>query len=364
MEAPMRIKEEEEDDEVVVVSVSIFDSSSVVSPRPMERLNEMAPPPFLSKTFEMVEDPTTDAIVSWNEARNSFIVWDSFKLASALLPKYFKHNNFSSFVRQLNTYGFRKVDPDRWEFANEGFLGGQKHLLKNIKRRRNAPQNIQQGGGSAACVELGQYGLESGIERLRRDRDTLMAEIVTLRQQHQNSRYHLTSLEERLQRNEQKQQNMMNFLARAIKSPGFLEQLIQQKEWEKELGLGELGRKRKLPPNQSTENLQGEEQCMATGDTHVEPEIETLFSAATSDLNSPTLVLGTSNDPNIDPVASATWEDLLIEGLITGNEVEEVEIGYESEVDVEVEDLVAKMPDWGEDVRDLMNQMGNLESKP
>ncbi|KAK9107535.1 hypothetical protein Syun_023546 [Stephania yunnanensis] len=67
--------------------------------RPMERIHEMGPPPFLTKTFEMVEDPSTDAIVSWNEARNSFIVWDSYHLASNLLPKYFKHNNFSSFVR-------------------------------------------------------------------------------------------------------------------------------------------------------------------------------------------------------------------------------------------------------------------------
>ncbi|KAK9084279.1 hypothetical protein Scep_030750 [Stephania cephalantha] len=47
----------------------------------------------------MVEDPSTDAIVSWNEARNSFHRRDSYRLASNLLPKYFKHNNFSNFVR-------------------------------------------------------------------------------------------------------------------------------------------------------------------------------------------------------------------------------------------------------------------------
>ena len=52
----------------------------------------------------MVDDSTCDDIVSWTENGTQFTIHQTNEFASELLPKYFKHRNFSSFVRQLNSY--------------------------------------------------------------------------------------------------------------------------------------------------------------------------------------------------------------------------------------------------------------------
>ncbi|KAG2238475.1 hypothetical protein Bca4012_022301 [Brassica carinata] len=95
------------------------------------------PAPFLSKTYQLVDDQSTDDVVSWNEDGTAFVVWKTAEFAKDLLPQYFKHNNFSSFIRQLNTYGFRKTVPDKWEFANDNFRRGQEELLSEIRRRKS-----------------------------------------------------------------------------------------------------------------------------------------------------------------------------------------------------------------------------------
>uniref|UniRef100_A0A6N2K7T3 HSF-type DNA-binding domain-containing protein n=1 Tax=Salix viminalis TaxID=40686 RepID=A0A6N2K7T3_SALVM len=220
-----------------------------------------APPPFLSKTYDMVDDPATDAVVSWSSTNNSFVVWNLPEFSRDLLPKYFKHNNFSSFVRQLNTYGFRKVDPDRWEFANEGFLRGQKHLLRIISRRKpahgHANQQPQQPHGQnssvAACVEVGKFGLEEEVERLKRDKNVLMQELVRLRQQQQSTDSQLQTMVQRLQGMEQRQQQMMSFLAKAMQSPSFLAQFVQQQN-DSNRRITEANKKRRLKQEDVLEN--------------------------------------------------------------------------------------------------------------
>ena len=76
-----------------------------------------------------------------------FVVKDPDLFASTIIPQYFDHNKFSSFARQLNFYGFRKMQskPIRNSdfdsntakhvtFYNENFKKGRCDLLKKIQR--------------------------------------------------------------------------------------------------------------------------------------------------------------------------------------------------------------------------------------
>ncbi|KAL2545778.1 Heat stress transcription factor A-8 [Forsythia ovata] len=198
-------------------------------------------PPFLVKCYEMVDDDSTNELISWSQTNDSFIIWDDSKFSSQLLSKYFKHSNFSSFVRQLNIYGFRKTDTDRWEFANEAFVKGQKHLLKNITRRKQ-PQGLAQRKSSQKTSQLKEtddslapeedkrVGLWKEVENLKTDKNALMQELKKLRQHQQISQSKLLLLREQLKGMEKNQQQMLSFIVMAMQSPGFLVQLLQPKE--------------------------------------------------------------------------------------------------------------------------------------
>ncbi|XP_075518297.1 LOW QUALITY PROTEIN: heat stress transcription factor A-6b-like [Primulina tabacum] len=217
-------------------SLLYWDNEELI-PQTLEALLETGPPLFLSKTYDFVDDPSRNEFISWSQGNNSFIVWDPPTFAMNILPKYFKHNNFSSFARQLNTCGFRKVDPDKWEFANEGFLKGHRNLLKNIVKRKTQYSNSQTLNQSlGSCVEVGSsVGLDAEIDRLRRNNQVLMMELLELRQQQQTTLSCLKTMEQRLKGTEMKQNRTMSFLAKALQNPTLLQKMLQHKGKRREL---------------------------------------------------------------------------------------------------------------------------------
>ncbi|KAB1201038.1 Heat stress transcription factor A-2c [Morella rubra] len=112
------------------------------SKSPAESPRTRCPAPFLSKTYDFLEGGADDdgkRTVSWNAEGNGFVVWSPAEFSELVLPKFFKHNNFSSFVRQLNTYGFKKTSSKRWEFKHEKFQKGSRHMLVEITRKKCEP---------------------------------------------------------------------------------------------------------------------------------------------------------------------------------------------------------------------------------
>ncbi|XP_028761528.1 heat stress transcription factor B-3-like [Neltuma alba] len=155
------------------------------------------PPPFLLKTYMLVEDPATDDVISWNADGTAFVVWQPAEFARDLLPTLFKHSNFSSFVRQLNTYGFRKAATNRWEFCNNKFRKGEREKLSEIRRRKawSSRQQQQPAGtqgnhqeyseedqrSSSTSSSSGYSTLVDENKRLKRENGALNSELTAMK---------------------------------------------------------------------------------------------------------------------------------------------------------------------------------------
>jgi len=99
--------------------------------------------PFLAKTYEILMKNDYEEIVCWCHDGQGFIVRDIVKFETIILPKYFKHNKFSSFTRQLNMYDFHKLrhKSHQKEFRHVFFARGKPELLSQIKRK--TPEQVE-----------------------------------------------------------------------------------------------------------------------------------------------------------------------------------------------------------------------------
>ncbi|KAG2333689.1 hypothetical protein Bca4012_016726 [Brassica carinata] len=83
---------------------------------------------FTRTLFEMVDDHSTDAIVSWSESGKSFIVWNESEFCRNFLPSFLLFDEMSPFIRLLRQWGFKKIQSEPWEFSSEYFVRGHPEL--------------------------------------------------------------------------------------------------------------------------------------------------------------------------------------------------------------------------------------------
>lgn len=137
--------------------------------------------------------------------------------------------------------GFRKIDAEKWEFANEDFVKDQKHLLKNIHRRKPVHSHSQP-QSSTADPERATY--EEEIDKLTNERSTLQAKLSRLRNQQSMGKVQIEELTDRVGKMEQRQDELLTFIEEAIKNQMFVEHLARRVET---LDLSAYSKKRRLP---------------------------------------------------------------------------------------------------------------------
>ena len=94
---------------------------------------------FLLKLFDILNNNTYNEIISWNYDGTSIIIKDINNLCDTILPKFYIHNNYKSFVRQLNIYGFHKIKNIKNEegFKHEKFNKNSSYeQINQIMRKR------------------------------------------------------------------------------------------------------------------------------------------------------------------------------------------------------------------------------------
>jgi len=91
---------------------------------------------FPNKLYDILGKESTD-VVHWNSTGTSFFVKDQATFSNDILPKYFRLRKFSSFQRQLNLYGFRRVakGPDAGSYFHPAFRRNFPTMLEQIRRR-------------------------------------------------------------------------------------------------------------------------------------------------------------------------------------------------------------------------------------
>ncbi|XP_011304537.1 heat shock factor protein 3-like [Fopius arisanus] len=154
---------------------------------------------FPQKLWRIVNDCTSGAI-SWSNNGGSILL-DYKKFHNEYLDpnnSIFKTSNVTSFIRQLNLYGFRKVtshsrdpqcnsrNPDVHEFIHENFQREHDELLKKVCRKasRKCRKDVKRKNGeqSTSRLKMCQFALTKALEQAVEDyrRRKLHQEVINV----------------------------------------------------------------------------------------------------------------------------------------------------------------------------------------
>ena len=109
---------------------------------------------FLMQLYQILEDKNNEKIIHWGNDGKYFIIENLYDFTEKILPKYYNHNNYASFVRQLNKYNFHKlkITPNENAFQNSLFIKGQKNIISNILKKKKNKNDMNIVNDNITCL--------------------------------------------------------------------------------------------------------------------------------------------------------------------------------------------------------------------
>lgn len=192
--------------------ISISQPTILTLPSPTET------PAFLFKLWKALEATEYSQYISWSNNGNSFIIHDQNQFSRVVLPNFFKHSHFTSFVRQLNMYGFRKLTntvyssatsgQESMEFHHPQFIKGHPNMLEFVKRK--SPSSFRIGSRTIRTTDLEK--LITDFEHIKFEHEKVLRETNDLRNENTSLRSEVLQLKNKYSRHEQVLTRMMNFI--------------------------------------------------------------------------------------------------------------------------------------------------------
>ncbi|KAK3397018.1 hypothetical protein B0T20DRAFT_454338 [Sordaria brevicollis] len=225
-------------------------------------------PPFVQKLSSFLDESRNTDLIRWSDKGDSFIVLDEDEFAKTLIPELFKHNNYASFVRQLNMYGFHKrvglsdnsmkaserKNKSPSEYYNPYFRRGHPNLLWLINKPKSggkgnkpkatpktegegdseedavvddsyAGQNYAsgQGGRSSGAGEVGPLhkkelvAVKAQLDQLQRQQVAISTMLQKIRAEHTTLFQQAITFQNQHERHENSINAILNFLANVFR---------------------------------------------------------------------------------------------------------------------------------------------------
>ena len=147
--------------------------------------------PFISKLFEIITKAKEDDCIKWGARGDTIVVTDPVAFARNVLPRYFKHDNIRSFVRQLNIYGFQRCrnagsgadGTGELEFYHESFVEGRQDLMLQITRGVPSHKPVTGQKRSLPVPPSASHSFATDAASLLREMNNVQENIVAAGQQ-------------------------------------------------------------------------------------------------------------------------------------------------------------------------------------